>query len=618
MKDTVKPSVANDTPELDEVTIKFAGDSGDGIQLAGRQFARVSSVAGGYVKTRPDFPAEIRAPVGTLAGVSGLQIRTGKQRLHTAGEQLDVLVVMNPAALKVNRDDLAVNGILIANADSFKGANLDKAGYQLNPLEDGSLAGLRVFAVRITTLTRGALKGLPLGRKQMDRCKNFFALGLICWLFHRPLESVQAWVEGKFGAVPDLLEANLRALQSGWNYGETSQSFATSYHMQSVAEAVDDAEPMTGNAAIVLGLRHAARGAGLRLFMGGYPITPATEILQQLSACRQHDVVVFQAEDELAAIGAAVGAAFAGALAVTATSGPGMALKAEFTNLAVMTELPLLIFNVQRGGPSTGLPTKSEQGDLLQALFGRNGESPLVVLAAQSPRDCYHITREAARIAVKYMTPVIVLSDLTLASGAESWVAPAEPEPGQPGFAKDAKGFAPYAREAVTLARPWAIPGTPGLEHILGGLEKSDGAGTVSYDPANHEKMVRLRAQKIAGVARDIPPLTVHGDAHSDTLLVGWGSTHGPIMEAVEALAKDRVGVAALSLRHLNPLPRELGDILRRYQKVWVVENNLGQLCRLLRAEYLLDLKPLCKVTGLPFKASEIVAAITADTGATV
>ena len=617
MKDTVKQNVVNETPQLDEVTIKFAGDSGDGIQLAGYQLARSAAMQGSYVKTRPDFPAEIRAPVGTLAGVSGLQVRTGKNRLYTAGEQLDVLVVLNPAALKVNRDELVENGILIANSDTFKGANLKKAGYENNPLEDGSLAGYRVFATRITTLTRGALKGLPLSRKEADRCKNFFALGLICWLFHRPLEPVQQWIEQKFAKASDLQQANLRALESGWNYGETSQSFATTYNMGLQKPTSDDAEPLTGNAATVLGLRHAAKSAGLRLFMGGYPITPATEILQQLKACTDEDVVVFQAEDEMAAVGAAIGASFAGALGVTATSGPGLALKGEFINLAVMTELPLIVINVQRGGPSTGLPTKTEQGDLLQALYGRNGESPLVVLAPQSPRDCYDIVREAAHIAIKYMTPVIVLSDLTLASGTESWSLPeAQASAAERTlFAAEPDGFQPYARDPQTLARPWAIPGTPGLEHILGGLEKTDGAGTVSYDPANHEKMVHLRAEKIAGVAREIAPLQLLGDANGDTLIIGWGSTYGPIMEALQILEQRNISVAALCLRCLNPLPGDLSELLPAFQHILVLENNLGQLCRLLRAEYLVDARTVGKVTGLAFKASEIVDAVTASAG---
>jgi len=617
MKDTVKQNVVNETPQLDEVTIKFAGDSGDGIQLAGYQLARSAAMQGSYVKTRPDFPAEIRAPVGTLAGVSGLQVRTGKNRLYTAGEQLDVLVVLNPAALKVNRDELVENGILIANSDTFKGANLKKAGYENNPLEDGSLAGYRVFATRITTLTRGALKGLPLSRKEADRCKNFFALGLICWLFHRPLEPVQQWIEQKFAKASDLQQANLRALESGWNYGETSQSFATTYNMGLQKPTSDDAEPLTGNAATVLGLRHAAKSAGLRLFMGGYPITPATEILQQLKACTDEDVVVFQAEDEMAAVGAAIGASFAGALGVTATSGPGLALKGEFINLAVMTELPLIVINVQRGGPSTGLPTKTEQGDLLQALYGRNGESPLVVLAPQSPRDCYDIVREAAHIAIKYMTPVIVLSDLTLDSGTESWSLPeAQASAAERTlFAAEPDGFQPYARDPQTLARPWAIPGTPGLEHILGGLEKTDGAGTVSYDPANHEKMVHLRAEKIAGVAREIAPLQLLGDANGDTLIIGWGSTYGPIMEALQILEQRNISVAALCLRCLNPLPGDLSELLPAFQHILVLENNLGQLCRLLRAEYLVDARTVGKVTGLAFKASEIVDAVTASAG---
>ena len=611
MKDTVRTLPRPGADELDEVIIKFAGDSGDGIQLTGRQFARVSGLMGERVKSMPDIPPEIRAPTATLSGVSGLQVRTGAKPIYTVGNQPDVLVALNPASLRVNLEQLKPNAIIIVNQDSFrKTGNLTKAGFHGNPLTDDSLSGFRVFAIKITTLTKAAVRELRLRPKQADRCKNFFALGLICWLFSRPLESVRDRIRDKFKDQPRIGEGNLRALEAGWNWGETAELFVNPYRMRRVknADARAKREFVTGNSAMAQGLKAAARRAGLPLFMGGYPITPATEILQELKRSQNGQVIAFQAEDEIAAIGAALGASFAGGLGCTATSGPGLALKSEFINLAVMTELPLVIVDVQRGGPSTGLPTKSEQSDLMQALWGRNGESPVVVMAPRSPSDCFSAAIEASRIAIKYMTPVIVLSDLALASGTDSWVPPSDEQLPEMTvrFAAGSDSSRLFEHHPDTLARPWAIPGTAGLEHIVGGLEKSSVDGRVSYEPDNHETMVRLRAAKIERVAQEIPATEIEGDADSDLLIIGWGSTYGAIMEAIEQLAQNGIAIAGLNLRYLNPLPSDLGPILKRYSKLLVVENNLGQLCRHLRSEYLLDARPFGKVQGVPFNADEI------------
>jgi 2-oxoglutarate/2-oxoacid ferredoxin oxidoreductase subunit alpha len=612
MNDIEKRKTPSSNQLLEELTIKFAGDSGDGIQLTAQKFAELASSAGEQVRTMPDFPAEIRSPAGTLGGVSGFQIRTGSDKVYTHGDELDVLVVMNPASLQRYSSQLKENGIIIINQDTFTEKNLEKAQYHLNPLHDGSLAAFRVFPLSITKLTMNALKGQGLSRKEMDRCKNFFAFGLICWLFPKPTEQVKTWIKTKFAKYPQLVEANLTVFDHGWNYGETEELFAINYTIKkkTAQQYQDGARFVTGNAAIALGLVKAARKAGIKLFLGGYPITPATEIMQELLRYQEEDVVVFQAEDEIAAIGTALGAAFAGSLGATSTSGPGLALMAEFVNLAVIAELPLIIIDVQRAGPSTGVPTKTEQADLLQALWGRNGESPLPVLAATTPQDCFDITIEAARIAVKYMTPVMVMSDLYLSAGADSWVEPSYndlPEI-QPNFVAEDADFAPYRRDPQTLARSWAIPGKEDTVHIIGGLEKNGEAGSVSYDPDDHEKMVKLRADKIAGIGSDIPLSEVFGDEKGQLLLVGWGSTYGAIREATEQLVEQGYKVACTQVRHINPLPDGFGDLLKRFEQVLVLENNLGQFWLKLRAQYLLDLKKLSKVQGSPFNVIEITS----------
>ncbi len=597
---------------LDEITVKFAGDSGDGIQLAGQQFAQLASAAGELVRTLPDFPAEIRSPAGTLGGVSGFQVRTGGSGIHTPGDRIDLLVAMNPAALRSNLGALAENAMLILNETAFTAPNLAKAGYATNPLEDGSLRGYRVFPVQIGKLSRGALRGLAMSGKEMDRSKNFFALGLICWLFPRPKAAVHGWIEHRFAATPELASANRRAFDAGWNYGETAEFFVSPLRV-AAHERLREAGVyrfVTGNAALAKGLVAAARRAGLHLFLGGYPITPATEVMQELSRLRDPDVRMFQAEDEIAAIGSAIGAAFAGSLAATSTSGPGMALMGEFLDLAVIAELPLVVINVQRAGPSTGIPTKTEQSDLMQALYGRHGESPLPVLAAATPADCFDTVVEASRIALRSMTPVIVLSDLSLSSSAEVWREPeaAELAPFTVHRRQHSEGFKPYARDPQTLARSWAVPGTPGLEHVIGGLEKAGDSGAVCYEPENHETMVRLREDKIARIANDYAPCVLHGDADAELLLLGWGSTFGAIREACDQLLGEGQRVASLHLRHLNPLPGDLGALLRRHPCVVVIENNTGQLWQRLRAEYLIDLQRLNKVQGTSFQVSEIVA----------
>jgi 2-oxoglutarate/2-oxoacid ferredoxin oxidoreductase subunit alpha len=610
--DMLDPELAR-AQTLDEITIKFAGDSGDGIQLAGLKFAQLASAAGEAVRTMPDFPAEIRSPAGSLGGVSGFQVRTGRAGIHTAGDRLDLLVAMNPAALRANLGALKQGGMLLVNESAFTAPNLAKADYASNPLDDGSLISYRVFPVPIGKLTRGALRGLPLSTREIDRSRNFFALGLICWLFPRPDAGVEEWISERFAATPDFAQANLRAYQAGWNYGDTAEYFASPLKVGVASEAMR--EPgvyrfVNGNTALARGLVMAAQRAGLSLFLGGYPITPATEVMQELSRYRAPAVRMFQAEDEIAAIGSAIGASFAGALGATSTSGPGLALMSEFINLAVIAELPLVVIDVQRAGPSTGIPTKSEQADLLQALHGRHGESPLPVLAAASPKDCFDTVIEASRIALRYMTPVIVLSDLTLASGAEVWREPQLDELPELATRQIAGSddFQPYRRDPDTLARPWAIPGTRGLEHVIGGLEKAGDSGAVCYEAENHATMVQLRQDKIERVAQDYPASSVFGDPDAELLLLGWGSSHGPIREATEQLQAAGRPVASLQLRHLNPLPRDLGALLARHRRVVVIENNSGQLWQRLRAEYLLDLQRLNKVQGIAFRVGEIVA----------
>ncbi len=597
---------------VEGAVIRFAGDSGDGMQVTGTQFTNTTALYGNDLATFPDYPAEIRAPAGTLPGVSGFQVHFGSLDVLTPGDQVDALVAMNPAALKVNLQDLRPNGILIVNAGSFEATDLRKAGLQKNPLEDHSLDAYRLFAADLIKLTRAALEDLGLDAKTMDRCKNFFALGMCYWLYHRPMDATCRWLDQKFHAKPILAEANKRALKAGFAYCEATQAFQVSYEIPPAKLAPGRYRNLSGNTALALGFVAAAERAGLPLFLGSYPITPASDILHELSALKTFGVMTFQAEDEIAAVTSAIGAAFSGALALTTTSGPGMALKGEAIGLAVMVELPLVICNVQRGGPSTGLPTKTEQADLLQALYGRNSEAPLPVLAPATSSDCFWIAFEASRIALKYMVPVIVLSDGYLANGAEPWRIPTVDELPRIDVRlhTEPEGFAPYARDPETLARPWALPGTPGLEHRIGGLEKLDGAGTVSYDPQNHERMVRLRAAKVEAVGRDVPEAQPFGDPDGELLVVGWGSTYGAITVAVKAQRAKGRRIGYVHLRHLNPLPRNLGEVLGRYRRVLVPEMNMGQLQQVLRAKYLLDVQGLHKVQGKPFRQSELEAKI--------
>ncbi len=600
--------------DLEGATVRFCGDSGDGMQLAGTQFTNTSALAGNDIATFPDYPAEIRAPRGTRAGVSGFQIHFASTRIFTPGDQVDALVVMNPAALATNLHDLARGGILIVNSDSFTKRELGTAHCPSNPLEDGSLQAYQVFPVEMTRLTRLAVDDLGLGTKEADRCRNFFAMGLVYWLYERPLEPTLRYIVEKFGRRPDVAEANRRALQAGYNYGETTEAIGSRYRVDPAQLPPGEYTNITGNQALAWGLMAASKLSGCDLFYSSYPITPASDILHELSKQKNLGTRTFQAEDEIAAVTAAIGAAFGGAMGVTGTSGPGLSLKSEGIGLAVMTELPLLVIDVQRGGPSTGLPTKTEQSDLTQALFGRHGECPLPVLAARSPADCFDAVREAWRIAVAYMTPVILLSDASVANGSEPWLIPRMNalEPigvSHPGPASDGEPFQPYQRDQ-RLARPWALPGTPGLMHRLGGLEKEDLTGTVSYDAANHQRMVNLRAGKIAGIARDIPPQTVEGPESGRVLVLGWGGTYGVLATAVRALWERGAPVAHAHLRYLHPFPANLGEVFRRYDKVLVPELNLGQLRARVRAEYLIDAAGLNKTTGRPFATAEVVAAI--------
>jgi 2-oxoglutarate ferredoxin oxidoreductase subunit alpha len=599
---------------LDSAVVRLCGDSGDGMQLAGTQLTNASALVGNDVATLPDYPAEIRAPRGTRAGVSGFQIHFASHRIFTPGDQIDALVAMNAAALATNLPDLRAGGILIVNSDGFEKRDLELAGYKQNPLEDSSLEGYQVFKVEMTRLTHLAVKELGLSNQEADRCTNFYAMGLVFWLYDRPLEPTRRFIVEKFGKRPDVAEANRRALEAGYNYGFATEAFGSHYAVPRAKLAPGRYRNITGNQALAWGLMAAARLSGCELFYGSYPITPASDILHELSRRKNFRVRTFQAEDEIAAIAAVIGASFAGAMAVTGTSGPGMSLKTEGLGLAVMTELPMLIVNVQRGGPSTGLPTKSEQADLHQALFGRHGECPMPVLAARSPADCFDIAREAWRIAVRYMTPVILLSDAYVANGSEPWRIPqmSQLEPivvGHPDPASDGAEFHPYSRDE-RLARPWALPGTPGLMHRLGGLEKQDITGAVSYDPANHQHMVELRAQKIAHIADDIPPQEVVGSRSGDLLVLSWGGTYGAVATAVRHAMQRGRSVAHAHLRYLNPLPANLGQLLRGYQKVLVAELNCGQLRGLIRAEYLIDAQGLNKVNGRPFSVHEVTAAI--------
>lgn len=600
--------------DLDAAIVRLCGDSGDGMQLAGTQLTNTSALVGNDVATFPDFPAEIRAPRGTRAGVSGFQIHFASHQIYTPGDQVDALVAMNAAALATNLADLRPGGILIVNADGFEKRDLDLAGYKQNPLDDGSLEGYQVFKVDMTRLTRLAVKELGLTTKEADRCTNFYAMGLVFWLYDRPLEPTRRFIREKFGKRPDVAQANQRALEAGFNYGITTEAFTSHYAVPRAKLPPGKYRNITGNQALAWGLLAAAQLSGCELFYGSYPITPASDILHELSRRKNFRVRTFQAEDEIAAITSVVGASFAGAMAVTGTSGPGMSLKAEGLGLAVMTELPMLVINVQRAGPSTGLPTKTEQADLNQALFGRHGECPLPVLSPRSPADCFDIAREAWRIAMRYMTPVVILSDAYLANGSEPWRIPSmaalEPIPVKhPSAASNGADFHPYARD-VRLARPWALPGTPGLMHRLGGLEKQDITGAVSYDPANHQHMVEVRAQKIANIADDIPPQPVDGPEQGDLLVLSWGGTYGAVATAMRQAWRRGRKVAHAHLRYLNPFPANLGELLRRYDKVLVAELNSGQLRNQLRAEYLVDARGLNKVTGRPFSVHEITQGI--------
>jgi 2-oxoglutarate/2-oxoacid ferredoxin oxidoreductase subunit alpha len=593
---------------IDQAVIRFCGDSGDGMQITGSQFTNTVALYGNDLATFPDYPAEIRAPAGTLPGVSGFQVHFSSNDVYTPGDSVDVLVAMNPAALKMNLPDLKTNGILIVNLDSFKENDLRKAQIVTNPLEDHSLDGYRLFAVELTKMTRAALKDLGLDTKSMDRCKNFFALGMCYWLYNRSMEPTHGWLQEKFKNKQQLVQANKLAMQAGYSYCEATEAFQISYEIPPAKLAPGVYRNISGNAALALGFVAASQKAGIPLFLGSYPITPASDILHELSMYKDFGVITFQAEDEIAAITSAIGAAYAGALGITSTSGPGMALKTEALGLAVAVELPLVICDIQRGGPSTGLPTKTEQADLLQALFGRNSEAPIPVLAPSSPGDCFWIALEASRIAIKHMVPVIILSDGYLANGAEPWKVPTVDElPEIPvHFETNPEGFLPYRRDPVTLSRPWAVPGTPGLEHRIGGIEKQDVTGNINYEPLNHEHMVRLRAAKVESVANDIPPIVVEGDESGDLLIIAWGSTHGPITAALNAQREKGRKVGHVHLRYLNPLSRDLGEIISRYKKVLVPEMNMGQLLMILRAKYLVDAQGYNKIQGKPFKTSEI------------
>ncbi|ACU40461.1 2-oxoacid:acceptor oxidoreductase subunit alpha [Actinosynnema pretiosum subsp. pretiosum] len=596
---------------LDRVVIRFAGDSGDGMQLTGDRFTSEAAAFGNDLATLPNFPAEIRAPQGTLPGVSSFQLHFADYDILTPGDRPDVLVAMNPAALKANIADLPAGGILIVNTDEFSKRNLTKVGYPANPLEDGSLASYQVHEVAMGTLTLGAVESTGLGKKDGERAKNMFALGLLSWMYHRPTEGTERFLREKFARKPDIAEANVLAFRAGWNYGETTESFAVTYEVAPAKLARGTYRQITGNTALAYGVVAAGQRSGLPVVLGTYPITPASDILHELSKHKEFGVTTLQAEDEIAGIGAALGASYGGALGVTSTSGPGIALKSETIGLAVMTELPLVVIDVQRGGPSTGLPTKTEQADLLQAMFGRNGESPVPVIAPLSPADCFDVALEAARIALEYRTPVLLLSDGAIANGSEPWLVPdVESLPDlSVAFATEPNApdgtFWPYLRDPETLARPWAVPGTPGLQHRIGGLEKADGTGNISYDPANHDHMVRLRQRKIDGIR--VPDVVVDDPGgRARVLVVGWGSSYGPIGAAARRVRKQGLSVAHAHLRHLNPFPANLGEVLARYDRVVVPEMNLGQLALLLRARYLVDVVSRTKVQGLPFKAEEL------------
>ncbi|HEY8029653.1 MAG TPA: 2-oxoacid:acceptor oxidoreductase subunit alpha [Gaiellaceae bacterium] len=611
--------MAKPVEQLSQVIVRFAGDSGDGMQLTGAQFTSETALLGNDISTFPDFPAEIRAPAGSLPGVSGFQVHFADFDILTPGDAPNVLVAMNPAALKTNIRDLPKGGTLIVNSDAFNDRNLQKAAYDTNPLDDGSLSEFQVHSVPLTSLTVGALKGIEgVTPREAERSKNMFALGLMSWLYGRSIDPTIEFLETKFAKRPEIAEANVKALQAGYAFGETTESFAVTYEVKPAKLRPGTYRNITGNQALSLGLVAASKLSKLPLFLGAYPITPASAILEELAGYKEFGVRTFQAEDEIAAAGAAVGAAFGGSLGITTSAGPGIVLKAETIGLAIMLELPLVICDIQRAGPATGMPTKPEQGDLLMVLFGRNSESPVPVVAARSPSDCFDAAIEACRIALKYRTPVYLLSDAYLANGSEPWLLPSTDslpdisttfatEP------NDGDEFLPYLRDEQTLARPWAVPGTPGLEHRIGGIEKADRTGNVSYDPDNHDLMTRLRAQKVAGIAGDIPELEVDDPSgEARVLVLGWGGTYGPIAAASRRVRENGRAVAHAHLRHLNPFPRNTGEVLRRYDKVLIPEMNLGQLLKLVRAEFLVDAVGYNRVRGLPLRAAEVADAIEA------
>ncbi|OYN75178.1 2-oxoacid:acceptor oxidoreductase subunit alpha [Mycolicibacterium sphagni] len=599
--------------KLEKVVIRFAGDSGDGMQLTGDRFTSEAALFGNDLATQPNYPAEIRAPQGTLPGVSSFQIQIADYDILTAGDRPDVLVAMNPAALKANIRDLPRGGLVIANSDEFTKRNLAKVGYENNPLDSGELSDYVVQAVAMTTLTLGAVEAIGASKKDGQRAKNMFALGLLSWMYSRPIETSETFIREKFARKPDVAEANVVALRAGWNYGETTEAFGTTYEISPAKLAPGEYRQISGNTALAYGVIAAGQLADTQVVLGTYPITPASDILHELSKHKNFNILTFQAEDEIAGVGAAIGASYGGALGVTSTSGPGISLKSEAIGLAMMAELPLLVIDVQRGGPSTGLPTKTEQADLLQVMFGRNGESPVAVLAASTPSDCFEVAIEAARIALTYRTPVILLSDGAIANGSEPWRIPDIDSfaPIEANYAKAGEDFQPYARDPETLARQFAVPGTPGLEHRIGGLESANGSGAISYEPANHDLMVRLRQAKIAGIT--VPDITVDdptGDA--ELLILGWGSSFGPIGEACRRARRHGIKVAQAHLRHLNPMPANLGEVLRKYPKVVLPEMNLGQLALLLRGTYLVDVQSVTKVEGMAFLADELEGIIDA------
>jgi 2-oxoglutarate/2-oxoacid ferredoxin oxidoreductase subunit alpha len=606
-----QPASSKETIVLEGATVRLAGDSGDGMQLAGTQLTGTSAQIGNDISTFPDFPAEIRAPRGTLAGVSGFQVHFSSQEIFTPGDSLNALIAMNPAALKTNLADLDAGGALIVNEDAFTKKDLEKAGYEATPLEDDSLEDYNLIKVPMTTLTRGAVEGLGLSMKEADRCRNFFAMGLIYWLYGRDLTPTLRFIDSKFGGKPDVAEANRKALNAGWSYGETTEAFVSHYEVPPAKLAPGNYKNIMGNQAMAWGLIAASKASDKELFYGTYPITPATDILHELSRHKNFGVRTFQAEDEIAAMCSIIGAAFGGSMAVTGTSGPGIALKGEAMGLAMMLELPMLVINVQRGGPSTGLPTKTEQSDLMQVIFGRNGESPIPVIAARSPGDCFDVAIEAWRIATRFMTPVVVLSDGYIANGSEPWKIPdgdaiSKIEITHPGPLAEGETFVPYARNERG-ARPWAIPGTEGLMHRLGGLEKQDGSGNVSYDPNNHQNMTNIRAKKVADIAGDIPLQEVDGPESGDLLVLSWGGTYGANTSAVRRCQKMGLSVAHAHLRYMNPFPKNLGEILGNYKKILIPELNMGQLRMLITARYLKDAVGYNKVQGKPFTITELV-----------